>query len=195
MKLALFDFDGTITTEDSLLEFIIFVRGKTRFVIGIFALSPILFGYAIGIVNHKIAKQWILRMFFRGMSKEHMEELGIEFIHQRLPQILNPHALDRIRWHQSEGHEVVVVSASAPPWIEPWCKANQVKVICTQLEFSEKRFTGKISGRNCRGKEKVSRIQENYNLDDVEFVYAYGNSKGDKPMLALANESHYRVFG
>lgn len=42
MKLVCFDFDGTITRDGSLLEFIAYVVGFKKFFRGIFRLSPIL---------------------------------------------------------------------------------------------------------------------------------------------------------
>jgi len=47
---------------------------------------------------------------------------------------------------------------------------------------------------NCNGKEKVSRIKEAFNLADFETVYAYGDSSGDKEMLAIATHAHFRPF-
>ena len=41
-KIAFFDFDGTITTDDSLLKFIRFVVGDRRFLLGLVVLSPML---------------------------------------------------------------------------------------------------------------------------------------------------------
>jgi phosphatidylglycerophosphatase C len=55
---------------------------------------------------------------------------------------------------------------------------------------------GHISGRfltkNCSGSEKVRRIEERYKLSDFNCVFAYGDSPGDKPMLAIADVRYYR---
>ena len=44
------------------------------------------------------------------------------------------------------------------------------------------------------GAEKVNRIKEKYTLDEYEYIYAYGDSRGDKEMLTIAHEQHYKPF-
>ena len=70
IDLALFDFDGTITKDDSLLKFIRFVVGDGRFVFGLVVLSPILVAYKLKLIPNYKAKQKMLSWFFKGMSKE-----------------------------------------------------------------------------------------------------------------------------
>lgn len=41
-KIYCFDFDGTLTKKDTLIEFIKFSMGKTRFLMGFLLYSPIL---------------------------------------------------------------------------------------------------------------------------------------------------------
>jgi phosphoserine phosphatase len=55
-------------------------------------------------------------------------------------------------------------------------------------------ITGKISGRNCHGDEKVCRIKEHFNVSQFSEVIAYGDSAGDKEMLALAHRRYYKPF-
>ena len=52
MKLALFDFDGTITTHDSYREFLLFSFGKMRFITGILRVSPWLLAYLLRLVSN-----------------------------------------------------------------------------------------------------------------------------------------------
>ena len=42
--------------------------------------------------------------------------------------------------------------------------------------------------------EKVRRVKERYNLDDYDHIYAYGDSRGDKELLELADEGFYQPF-
>jgi phosphoserine phosphatase len=77
--------------------------------------------------------------------------------------------------------------------IQPWSKQFEASLICTKLESRDGKLTGRIEGNNCRGKEKVRRIQLNYNLVEYDEVLAYGDSKGDKPMLGLAIQ-FYKPF-
>ncbi|MEW6528158.1 MAG: haloacid dehalogenase-like hydrolase [Spirochaetota bacterium] len=61
-----------------------------------------------------------------------------------------------------------------------------------RLEVKYGLLTGKFFGKNCYGPQKVKRIKEIYNLYDYQKIYAYGDSKGDKEMLAIADERIYR---
>jgi 2-hydroxy-3-keto-5-methylthiopentenyl-1-phosphate phosphatase len=51
--LVFFDFDGTITTDESLIKFIRFIVGDAKFAISIVVLSPILTAYKLKFtLNH-----------------------------------------------------------------------------------------------------------------------------------------------
>ena len=108
--------------------------------------------------------------------------------------MIRPEALMEIRKLKKDGTEVVIVSASAGNWIRKWSDSYGLELISTSLEIKNGLITGRIEGRNCHGEEKVRRIRERWNLDDFDEVYAYGDSEGDKPMLALATTSFYRQF-
>ena len=69
-KIVFFDFDGTITTDDSLLKFIRFVVGDRRFLLGLVVLSPMLVLYKLKLIPNYKAKQYMLSWFFKGMSKD-----------------------------------------------------------------------------------------------------------------------------
>jgi HAD superfamily phosphoserine phosphatase-like hydrolase len=88
----------------------------------------------------------------------------------------------------------VVVSASVECWLGPWCDKNGLDLIGTQLEIKDNRVTGKLLSKNCYGKEKVNRIRERYDLNSFDFIYAYGDSRGDDEMLELAQEKYYKPF-
>jgi HAD superfamily phosphoserine phosphatase-like hydrolase len=90
--------------------------------------------------------------------------------------------------------EIVIVSASPDNWLKAWCKQFGAALISTKLEVRDRKLTGKIDGKNCRGEEKVRRIRMQYDLSNYDEVYAYGDTKGDKPMLALATFAFYQPF-
>lgn len=199
MKLALFDFDGTISHQDSLIHFIRYARGNMRFFLGALYLSPMLIRYFLGFLDSSSAKARIYQHFFYAWQKEKFEALCLRYAQEQLPRIIRPQALGKLKWHQAQGHEVVVVSASIENYLLPWCEQLSVKVLATQLAFSKQSdgaelFTGHFSSLNCYGIEKVRRINQYLNTQDYEFIYAYGDTKGDKEMLELAHESHFKPF-
>jgi len=194
MILSLFDFDGTITTDDSLIKFIRFVVGDIKFVTGMVVLSPMLTAYKLKLIPNYKAKQYMLSYFFKGMNEEEFMKVANEYSLKHIDTILRPKAMEKIQWHKEQGHKVVIVSASIACWLKPWCAKNGLELIATKLEIKDGIVTGKLLTRNCYGIEKVNRVKEKYRLDDYETIYAYGDSRGDKELLELANESFYKPF-
>ena len=193
-KIVFFDFDGTITTDDSLLKFIRFVVGDRRFLLGLIVLSPMLVLYKLKLIPNYKAKQYMLSWFFKGMSKDDFLKVANEYSLVHIDKILRPKAIEKINWHKNQGHKVVVVSASIECWLRPWCEKNGLELIATKLEIKDDIVTGKLLSKNCYGVEKVNRIKEIYNLKDFEYIYSYGDSSGDKQMLELAHEKFYKPF-
>lgn len=195
MKLTLFDFDGTITTDDSLIKFIRFVVGDIKFILGMTVLSLMLIAYKLKLIPNYKAKQMMLSYFFKGMSKEQFQTIAQEYSLKHIDTILRPKAMEKIAWHKEQGHKIVIVSASIECWLRPWCDKNSLDLIATKLETKEGIVTGQLLTKNCYGIEKAHRVKEKYNLDDYDHIYAYGDSRGDKELLELADESFYKPFG
>ena len=67
-------------------------------------------------------------------------------------------------------------------------------MVGTKVEVRNGRLTGRFLTYNCYGVEKVRRILRIYpNPDDYEFI-ALGDSRGDREMLAFADERYYKPF-
>jgi HAD superfamily hydrolase (TIGR01490 family) len=192
--IAFFDFDGTITTKDTLLEFIKYNKGRLRFYLGFILNSPYLLAYKLKIISNQAAKEKILRFFFKKTPLRHFEQQCRNFVVHILPALVRPAALEEIKKLQEQGVAVVIVSASPENWIQPWVNLMQAKLIATRLEVKNNQLTGNIYENNCHGEEKVRRIKQSYQLADYDTIFAYGDSSGDKPMLSLATAPHYKPF-
>lgn len=192
--IAFFDFDGTITTRDTLFEIIRFQKGATALYTGMLLLSPALALFKLKLLSRQTMKQLVLRYYFRGAPAAAFRQRCEDFCNGRLPSILRGAALTAIRDHISEGRQVVVVTASAEDWVAPWCRSMGIACIGTRLEVQDGRLTGNIAGLNCNGDEKVARIRALYDLGAFGDIYAYGDSSGDKAMLALAGIREYKPF-
>ncbi|WP_298735218.1 HAD-IB family hydrolase [uncultured Chitinophaga sp.] len=194
MKIAFFDFDGTITRRDTLFEIIRYQKGAIAMYAGMLLLSPVLVLFRLKLLSSHRTKEIVLRWFFRGTPAAQFRTMCEAFCKHRLPSLLRPQAIAAIKDHQSKGHLVAVVTASARDWVAPWCATMGISCIATQLEVKDQHLTGNILGLNCNGDEKVCRIQAEYQLDQYEDIYAYGDSNGDKAMLALAGTAVYKPF-
>ena len=111
-----------------------------------------------------------------------------------LPRLIRPLAMEKLLWHKSKGHGVVIVSASFDCYLSIWCTVLGADLIATKMETKDSRLTGKLATKNCYGEEKIRRIKEKYDLNNYEYIYAYGDTKGDLPLKTIANEFHYKPF-
>lgn len=192
--IAFFDFDGTVTIDDSLLKFIRFAVGDKRFLIGLLVLLPVLVLYKLKLLPNYKAKQIVFAWFFKGMPKDAFIEVASYYSLNNISKTLRQSAMQRIAWHKEQGHKVVIVSASFECWLKPWCEQEGLELLATKAEFINAVVTGRFATPNCYGEEKVSRIRAAYDLSQFNKIYAYGDTNGDKPMLALADEAFYKPF-
>ena len=193
-SIAFFDFDGTITTKDTMLEFAKYSLGFAGYWIGIGLISPWLIAMKMGVISKRRAKEKFLTYFFRKADVEKFNADCLSFTLNIIPRLVKQDALLAIKKHREENTEIVIVSASAENWVAPWCIQNNLQYICTRLEVKEQKITGKLLGQNCNGPEKVSRIKEKFDTAEYKNIYCYGDSKDDKPMLQLATHPSYKVF-
>ncbi|HEY9162258.1 MAG TPA: HAD-IB family hydrolase [Desulfomonilia bacterium] len=192
MHLALFDFDGTISTRDTTWDFIFRACGKGRALGGIIRLVPISIAYSFKRIQHHDAKQAVIRHFFGDWEKEAFVEEARHYASEVVPTIIRPEALNRIKWHKSQGHTVAVVTGSLEILLSDWCTGLGLDLIATGLDLESAQIG--LSTRNCFKEEKARRIREKYALESFECIHAYGDSSGDREMLALADIRYYKRF-
>ncbi len=193
-KLVLFDFDGTITTKDTLIEFILFYRGRHQYLFGIVMLAPMLALYVTKLIPNWKAKQHFLSHYFKGENVYTFNSRCRDFSTKVLPALIRPLALEAIEAYRKQNVTMAVVSASAENWIKPWCDRYGMLCLASKLEVKDRNITGKLNGRNCYGDEKVCRIKEQFNLSDYQEIIAYGDTSGDKEMLELAHQTFFKPF-
>lgn len=190
-KVYAFDFDGTLTYKDTLLEFIRFAKGTLAFVLGFLRYTHLLVLMKIGLYPNWKSKQKVFSYFFKGMTIEDFNALCQRFA-QDNRHILRPQGLETLNKALSNGAEVLIVSASIDNWVQPFFP--EVNVLGTKIEIVDGVLTGRFITNNCYGQEKVNRILELYPNRSEYHLTAYGDSRGDKEMLTFADESHYKPF-
>ncbi len=191
-KIALFDFDGTITYNDSMFEFIMFCSGKFKFYLGFLILSPFLILNKAGLISSQKTKEIVLAYFLKNFSK--IKVTASHFSKTVLPKLIKKSALEKISKLKEEGYSIYIVSASASLWLQEWCDATGLHLIATELEIIDNKITGKILGKNCKGIEKANRIKKKFENQNIIIEFAFGDSAGDKEMLLMANKSFYKYF-
>jgi len=188
VTVAAFDVDDTLTVRDCVVPFMRSVAGTGRLMKVM--LSNV--GETIQNVRRRdrdALKAKFVSGVFSGRNAREIESLGIQFASKVADGWLRSDVAARMRWHQEQGHVVILVSASLGSYLHPLGDLLEVDaVLCTELEEVDGILTGKLEGKNCRGEEKASRIQkwcEGAGIDVEDLVYAYGDSSGDVQMLEL----------
>ena len=190
-KIVAFDFDGTLTNKDSLLAFIRYVHGSWRLWWGFLLHTPILVLMVLKLYHHSKAKERVFSYFFKGMTLSEFNMWCQRFASD-CRAILRPQGITAVEQAQRDGAEVVIISASIDNWVQPFFP--QVRVLGTQVEVSDGLLTGCFLTKNCFGQEKVNRLLAVYPQRHDYHLTAYGDSEGDKALLAFADESHYKPF-
>lgn len=193
-----FDFDGTITSKDSLLGLISYAFGRPKMILCLLLYSPLLFMMKIGKYPSGMAKQHIFSHFFKGISEHHFISLCKQYAESD-KNILRSDIISIVNKALQDGEKVVIVSASADYWIVPFLSlepfshdaSEKITIISTQLEVKDGKLTGQFASKNCSREEKVLRLCSMFpNLESYK-VIAYGDSKGDKEMLEYSDEPHW----
>lgn len=182
-----FDVDNTLTVKDCVVPFMRKVSGTRRLV------KVLLSGLPESLQmfrrhDRDALKQRFVRAVFAGKKVDEVEELGVQFAAKVANGWLRKDVSDRMRWHQEQGHVVILVSASLGAYLHPLGDLLEVDaVLCTELEEVAGVLTGELNGKNCRGEEKASRVRKwcsDSGITSEDLVYAYGDSSGDIELLA-----------
>ena len=194
VTVAVFDVDGTLTVRDCVVPFSRRVAGTSRLLRGVLGQPKRIFS-AMRTRDRDALKAVFSEIAFTGVAATDLESHAIAFADEVYGGWMRADVARRFRWHQEQGHVVVLVSASFETYLAPLGDLLEADaVLCTRLEIVDGVATGRLDGPNCRGAEKVRRIAqwcEESGLAIESVVYAYGDSQGDLDMLALARNSFY----
>lgn len=188
-----FDFDGTLTHRDSLIEFIRYTRGTTMLVIAFLLLFPRLVLMKLGLADNGRTKQTLFSWMFSGMPIVEFNGLCHRFAREK-KHLLRSDTMSILRNAIAQGHQVVIVSASIDRWVSPFfsdidCPDGAIRVLGTQIEVIDGIVTGRFLTPNCYGEEKVNRLKTILTHPRSHYyIYAYGDSHGDDQMLSFADE-------
>lgn len=193
VTISAFDFDGTITSRDSLPMFIKHVVGRWRYYwLMLTMLIPISLAL-LGLTDKGKVKERVLGKVLRRMPQSQFEHHAYTF-RIKYDWLLRPQAIVEINNALTLGHRVVVITASPEEWVSPFFADRRITVIGTKLAIENGQLTGKFSTPNCYGPEKLRRLEALIPRHSWARLIAYGDSAGDKELLMAADEPHFRPF-
>lgn len=190
--LALFDFDGTITTRETFPDFMACAVPRGRLALGRLLFAPWVVGYRLGVVPVALLRTALVRYAFSGVPLAGVEAAGAALASDVLPGLVRPEMQAQIDWHRARGDTVVVVSGGFDVYLAPWCRAQGIDWICSSLAVRNARLSGRYAGAQCVADEKARRVRARYDLDSYHAIHAYGDTHEDHALLALADHAIWR---
>jgi phosphatidylglycerophosphatase C len=189
-----FDFDGTLTVRDSFIAFLKWRAGPGRYALGLVRLAPRALAYLFHRDRGRI-KAAAVREYLRGVPRERLETDARQFAERFSRSLLRPDAVAAWKRWRADHVRLVIVTASPELLVAPFARGLGADgLLGTELEFdAQGRVAGGLSSPNCRGPEKVVRLKAAFGAD-LELKAAYGDTSGDREMLAMAEIAGYRVF-
>jgi phosphatidylglycerophosphatase C len=186
---AAFDFDKTVSTRDNVIPFLRAAVGTRRLAWALLRTSPRLVAAALSDRRRDSAKAALVRRTLLGYDPERLAAVATHFADDVVARHLRADVVERIEWHRRQSHEVVLVSASLAPYLELIGTRLAVDAtLATELAVGDDgRLTGELAGPNVRGAEKVRRLDD-WLGGRPAFVWAYGDSSGDRELFARADQ-------
>ncbi|HXX91537.1 MAG TPA: HAD-IB family hydrolase [Acidimicrobiales bacterium] len=195
LVVAAFDFDGTLTDGGSVWRYVAAMVGRRKVALaGLVILPRLAYAAVVGGPAIDAAKEALFVRTLAGLDAHELEERSAAFGVAHYHRHARADVRARLEWHRARGDRVVVVSASPESYVASAAAELGVDaVIATRLAVDPTgRITGRYDGRNCRGDQKVERLRR-WIADQAAtdwssaYVWAYGNSAGDRRLLAAAD--------
>lgn len=191
-SLYLFDFDGTIYPDDSMVEFLKFYNGKWSFyfiMIGFIWPTAL---YCLRIIDKQVWKERLLLLFLKGRSAEEINSKARLFAAKEKHKIFKE-ARDYIKHINNQKNVLYIISASLDIWLYPLLEDYNVAIICTKSKFKDGTFVG-IQSKNCNAEEKVNALNNVEDLSKFHKIISFGNSSGDYSMYEISNDYFHKFF-
>ena len=185
MLIDVYDFDGTIYDGDSTADFVLFSLRRHP---GVIAGLPRVAFAALRLLVRNIGLTQFKSVLFGEMSRRFSleEEAELFWKDMNTRKKLGP-------WFFETPRDLPIVIASASPEFE-LRHAAKILGVDTLIGTKCDMKTGALTGKNCKGAEKISRIREVIGEYEVRAMYT-DDAKADGPLLAIAREQYIVTHG
>ena len=185
MLIDVYDFDGTIYDGDSTADFVIFCLRRHP---GVIAGLPRVAFAALQLAAKRINLTRFKSVLFGEMSRRFSLEAAADAFWQS----------EKTRkklgsWFFDTPRDIPIVIASASPEFE-LCHAAKLLGVETLIGTQCDMKTGALTGKNCKGAQKIERIREVFGDYEVRAMYT-DDAKADGPLLAIAREKYIVTHG
>lgn len=174
MLINVYDFDNTIYRGDSSYDFFRHCAVKyPRVLVSAVCALPWFLGMLLGVLDKTRAKE----RFYRYLR--HVPEAAEE-----VERFWLDHDKNLKDWYFAQKREDdLIISASPEFLLAPVMQRLGLTFLASRVDAASGRYTGK----NCHGEEKVRRMREHY--PEVQMDQFYSDSMNDLPLAKLAREA------
>lgn len=198
VKLAVFDFDGTIIDGSSTVRLVLQLLKRRELHLGT--------GFKIGLwgVAYKFQlpqnESWVRAKLFKafaGHPADEVDEYLRSYYDQVCEPLFRPQAGAAMQRHHEAGCKIAVISASFNPIVEQLRNRHPVIdfFVATGMKKSEDGlYLNKVDGKPTEGKQKIvvltEKANELYGEGNWEITYAYADHDSDRALLDLARHAY-----
>ena len=182
-KIDVYDFDGTIYDGDSTVDFFFFTLFRNpRMIVKL----PVIFWYACLYLLHIVPLQTFKSHFFSFVTKIKDIDQEIELFWKKKEKKINTYFLENMK----EKKTTYVISASPEFLLKPFLnKWKNISVIASVVD----KKTGVYTGKNCKGEEKIKRLDQKVKKYEIEHFYS--DSLHDLPLANISKKSYFVTHG
>ena len=221
MKVALFDFDGTLyphETFEILIEKIKkhpdYKKVYNKF---IRSFGPIYIGYKLKLVSKLTMQNKALEKYihsFKGRNKEDIESFFRE-IADKMADDMRPTLVEQLRKLKEDNYYIVLVSGAFMPLLEAIFKTDTVDYIFgSVIHYDEGKLDHKKKFNRLHSGMKVKLLKEHFNntgvsvdwenslafsdsYSDIQMLELVGNPvavQPDQKLLKIATEKNWKIY-
>jgi len=189
-NLVVFDLDGTLTRRDTYVRYLFgyLIRHPWRFV-RVLHLPWFVLQFYLGRISNTALKQTFLRACLGGLERPALLRWTQTFLDKLFAGGFVQEGLITLDRHHKRGDVLVLLTASLDLYVDDL--GNRLgfhHVICTRVEWQRNKLSGRLSGPNRYGTEKVRCLQTLKEQYRGHPVIAYADHHSDIPLLQLADE-------
>ena len=184
--IAVFDFDGTLIKDDSM---VLFFRRYYKYSWNntgiLITLVWETIKFFVKINSQKQFKEKFLNIVIRSLKNTGLKEITPDFSKFLLKKI-SKDALREINSLKEKGYETILLSASCDFYLKEIKEAlGFTKLICTETCLKDNRII--ITGKNCYGENKILKLLEQYPPESVDWEnsYCFADNLSDSGLLSL----------
>jgi phosphatidylglycerophosphatase C len=177
IKIAVFDLDNTIISIDSFASFIFYVIRKHPYKIVHF---PYIFYKSVlkllGLIGfNEFKSSWMI--IINNMTHEYLENISHDFVNEKLIQKIKPGAAEEIESLRKKGYKLILATASFEfyaGYLSEYLKFDYL--FGTKIVYEDNAVKAEIDGINCKGEEKIKRIVNVINKNEIMISESIGYS-------------------